>query len=92
VCDLNDLRRDNFETDFRVWTGHEPPAVRKIKDIDELLADPVIDAIVIALPNFLHYPASLKALQAENMCCAKSRLPSMHRRCASSMRRPAAVG
>jgi predicted dehydrogenase len=72
VCDLNDLRRDNFETDFRVWTGHEPPAVRKIKEIDELLADPAIDVIVVALPNFLHYPASLKALQAgKHVLCEK---------------------
>jgi predicted dehydrogenase len=39
---------------------------------DELLGDSAVDAVVISLPNFLHFPASLAALQAgKHVLCEK---------------------
>jgi len=37
---------------------------RTYSNIDELLGDPAIDAIYIALPNSLHYAQAVQALQA----------------------------
>jgi predicted dehydrogenase len=39
-------------------------AKRASNDLDEVLADPNIDAVVLLLPNHLHHPVSIKALQA----------------------------
>jgi len=33
-------------------------------DYQELLRDPDLDAAIVCLPNFLHFPASLAALKA----------------------------
>jgi hypothetical protein len=57
VCDLSDERRDAYVADYKKWMGAEAPDVPKVKLIDDLLADPEIEAVVIALSNSLHYPA-----------------------------------
>ena len=64
ACDLNQERLQNFVTAFR-------PA-RVFTDFKEMLADPALDAVVICLPNALHYPFSLQALQAgKHVLCEK---------------------
>jgi predicted dehydrogenase len=40
---------------------------------EELLADPEIEAIYNPLPNHLHVPWSIKAAEAGNTYCARSR-------------------
>src|SRR6201984_3611200 len=64
ACDLNQERLQNFVTAFR-------PA-RGFTDFKEMLADPALDEVVICLPNALHYPFSLQALQAgKHVLCEK---------------------
>jgi predicted dehydrogenase len=49
---------------------YEPEKV--VSDYHELLADPLLDAVIICLPNFLHFPASLAALEAgKHVLCEK---------------------
>jgi predicted dehydrogenase len=64
ACDLNEERLNTFAASFgprRVFTS-----------FDEMLADSDVDAIVISLPNSLHFPCSLKALQSEkHVLCEK---------------------
>src|ERR1700752_5322133 len=56
ACDLNQERLKNFVTAYR--------PKRTFIDFREMLADPALDAVVICLPNALHYPFSLQALRA----------------------------
>jgi predicted dehydrogenase len=64
ACDLNQERLEKFATAFR--------PTRLFTDFAEMLNDPALDAVVISLPNALHYPFSLQALQAgEHVLCEK---------------------
>jgi len=72
VCELNDERRKEFASRFANTFGLELPQVRAVRDVDQVLADPRIDAVIVALPNALHYPVSLKALQHDkHVLCEK---------------------
>jgi predicted dehydrogenase len=45
---------------------------RLVSDYRELLADPEIDAVYLAVPPFLHRPMTLEALRAgKHVCCEK---------------------
>ncbi len=63
-ADLDDERRKAFAKDY---------APEKIyADYRELLQDRHVDAAIICLPNFLHFPASLAALEAgKHVLCEK---------------------
>jgi len=64
VSDLNAARREKFAK------AHEVP--RTYAEYQELLADPEIDAVSIALPTFLHRPAAVAALEAgKHVLCEK---------------------
>jgi predicted dehydrogenase len=64
ACDLNEARRAKFAAKF------SPEKV--FGDYDEMLADPELDAVVVSLPNALHFPGTLKALQAgKHVLCEK---------------------
>jgi predicted dehydrogenase len=64
VCDLNEARRQRFVAKYspeKVFNSYE-----------EMLADVKLDAIVVSLPNALHFPGTLKALQAgKHVLCEK---------------------
>jgi predicted dehydrogenase len=63
-ADVNDARRGAFAKDY---------SPQKIYgEYHELLQDPSVDAAIICLPNFLHFPASLAALEAgKHVLCEK---------------------
>jgi predicted dehydrogenase len=64
ACDLDEERLKAFAKEFgpkRIFTN-----------FDEMLLDPELDAVVIGLPNALHYPFSQRALQAgKHVLCEK---------------------
>ena len=64
VSDLEATRRAAFAAAYGV--------PRTYADYDDLLADPEIEAVSVALPNFLHAPAALAALEAgTHVLCEK---------------------
>src|SRR6266481_853661 len=64
ACDLNAERLKAFAATF------EPK--HTFSSFDEMLMDRDVEAIVICLPNSLHYPCSLKALEAgKHVLCEK---------------------
>jgi predicted dehydrogenase len=64
ACDLNEQRRIKFAAKY------SPEKV--FSNYDEMLADPALDAVVVSLPNWLHFPGTLKALQAgKHVLCEK---------------------
>src|SRR5882672_3181073 len=64
VSDLNAARRDKFAKSHEV--------AKTYAEYQELLADPEIDAVSIALPTFLHRPATVAALEAgKHVLCEK---------------------
>src|SRR5438093_11752085 len=63
-ADLDDERRAAFEKEY------EPQ--KSFGDYHELLQDRQVDAAIICLPNFLHFPTSLAALEAgKHVFCEK---------------------
>jgi predicted dehydrogenase len=63
-ADVDQTRRTEFQSDYA------PSKV--FGDYHELLKDPAVDAVIICLPNFLHFPASLAALEAgKHVLCEK---------------------
>jgi predicted dehydrogenase len=63
-ADLDDQRRAAFQKNYT-------PA-QSYRDYHELLQDRQVDAAIICLPNFLHFPASLAALEAgKHVLCEK---------------------
>ena len=63
-ADLDQARRGEFEATYA-------PA-KSVSDYHELLQDPKLDAVMVCLPNFLHFPASLAALEAgKHVFCEK---------------------
>lgn len=63
-ADLDDERRIAFGNEYAPSKGYS--------HYDELLQDRQIDAVIICLPNFLHFPASLAALEAgKHVLCEK---------------------
>jgi predicted dehydrogenase len=64
VAELDETRRSTFDKEFA-------PA-KSYSDYTELLCDPHVDAVIVCLPNFLHFPASLAALEAgKHVLCEK---------------------
>src|SRR4051795_5060042 len=64
IAELDGERREAFEKEYSPG--------RSYSDYKELLRDEEIDAVIICLPNFLHFPASLAALEAgKHVLCEK---------------------
>src|SRR4030095_12388990 len=63
-ADTNSERLCAFVEAYKPETSFE--------DYEELLRDPGLDAAMVCLPNFLHFPASLAALEAgKHVFCEK---------------------
>lgn len=63
-ADLDEARRGEFEANY------SPD--KSFSDYHDLMQDPAVDAVMICLPNFLHFPASLAALEAgKHVFCEK---------------------
>ncbi|HEY5428971.1 MAG TPA: Gfo/Idh/MocA family oxidoreductase [Solirubrobacteraceae bacterium] len=60
VCDADDGARDRV--------GRMFPAARAVPELDQLLADPSLDAIVLATPVPTHAELAVRALQAGKHC------------------------
>lgn len=58
VCDIDEERLETRGEELGV------PKERRFTDYEKLLALPDLDAVSIALPNYLHNPAALAAFQA----------------------------
>lgn len=64
AADLGQERREAFVAKQKVD--------KVFNDLDELLADPQVDAVVLSLPNFLHFPASMAVMEAgKHVLCEK---------------------
>jgi predicted dehydrogenase len=64
ACDLDEKRRTNFQQTYA--------PKRVFADYHEMLADPELHAVVVSLPNSLHYPITLRALEAgKHVLCEK---------------------
>jgi predicted dehydrogenase len=64
ACDLNEERRRRFAATY------SPEKV--FGNYDEMLSDSGLEAVVVSLPNSLHFPATLKALEAgKHVLCEK---------------------
>jgi predicted dehydrogenase len=80
-ADLDETRRLAFEKEYA--------PVKSYGDYRELLEDREVNAVVICLPNFLHFPASLAALEAgKHVLCEKP--PTMNAAEAKVLREEAA--
>jgi predicted dehydrogenase len=56
ICDLDPERLDRF--------GRRYPSARPTRDLENVLSDPKVDAVVIATPVFTHYGLATRALSA----------------------------
>ncbi len=64
ACDLNEHRRQQYTAKYHP---------RKVfAQYEKMLNDPELQVVVVSLPNALHFPASLKALEAgKHVLCEK---------------------
>lgn len=64
ACDLDPARLHKFAADFAPRKTYAQYA--------DMLADPAVTAVVVCLPNFLHFSATMAALQAgKHVLCEK---------------------
>jgi predicted dehydrogenase len=56
ICDLDPERLDRY--------GRRYPGARATRDVDNVLSDPAVDAVVIATPVFTHFGLASRALIA----------------------------
>jgi predicted dehydrogenase len=64
ICDVADDLRD------RMAATHAP--AKSFRNYDEMLADPALDAVIIAIADAFHVPAAMAALQAgKHVLCEK---------------------
>jgi predicted dehydrogenase len=84
ICDLDRQRLDRF--------GRRYPGSGQTTDVDELLDDPEVDAIVIATPVFTHFDLASKALRAGKHTFVEKPLASSSEQAAQLLRLAEAEG
>ncbi|MFT5466342.1 MAG: putative dehydrogenase [Verrucomicrobiales bacterium] len=62
VCDVDDARLEGGVRGVKDSGQEQPP--KAVKDFREMLADPNVDVISIATPNYWHTPAAILAMKA----------------------------
>jgi predicted dehydrogenase len=74
-CDIRPSQQKRAVQEFSKHSDYSKADVerlRKYKDADEMLADPDVEVVVIALPLWLHAPIAIKALNAgKHVFCEK---------------------
>jgi len=83
LCEMNAERVAKFSARY--------PGVRTTDDLDEVLADPTVDAVSIATPPATHYPLVKRALEANRHVLVEKPLIRVGRRisCRIAENRPA---
>jgi predicted dehydrogenase len=77
VCDIRPSQQKRAIKEFRNHPGYSEADIADIEkrmypDVDAMLADPDVEAIVIALPLWLHAPVTIRALRAgKHVFCEK---------------------
>jgi predicted dehydrogenase len=61
VADVSKERREAFPEQMKEWGVTRPPRV--YESAEKLIADPEVDAVCVALPNYLHAPVALRAIK-----------------------------
>ncbi len=71
VSDLSEKRRAKLACEL--------PVKRQYDDYADLVADPKVDAVIVALPNFMHAKVSIEALRAgKHVLCEKPPTMNLH--------------
>ena len=75
LCDVRPSQLARGVKEFQRHKDYSQADVDKLKrytDVDEMLADPSVEMVVIALPLWLHAPVAIKALKAgKHVFCEK---------------------
>jgi len=76
VCDVHDMHAeramDSARNGVKATKGEKIPKVKRYKHYQDLLANPDIDAVIIATPDFHHAHMTIEALQAgKHVYCEK---------------------
>jgi predicted dehydrogenase len=72
ICDVADDLRE------RMAATHAPE--KQFADYDAMLADPDLEAVIIATSDAFHVPAALKACKRASMCSARNPSPPASKR------------
>jgi predicted dehydrogenase len=75
LCDIRPSQQARGVKEFEKHPQYTPDDVKKLKryaDVDEMLKDPAVEMVVIALPLWLHAPVAIQALNAgKHVFCEK---------------------
>jgi predicted dehydrogenase len=74
-CDIRPSQQKRARAEFAKHPQYSPDDVKKLRqyqDADEMLADPDVEMVVIALPLWLHAPVAVQAMKAgKHVFCEK---------------------
>ena len=75
LCDIRPSQQARGIKEFskhKDYSGADVARLKKYADVDEMLADPDVEMVVIALPLWLHAPVAIKAMNAgKHVFCEK---------------------
>jgi predicted dehydrogenase len=75
LCDIRPSQQERGLKEFakhKDYTQADVDKMKRYQDVDEMLADPDVEMVVIALPLWLHAPIAIKAMKAgKHVFCEK---------------------